>query len=201
MNRTLIWLVLVVWLLPVAATADQQLAKGKLLIATELVRGDLFGKTVVLLLHYDETGAMGLVINRPTEIEPKEFLADFEPIADYSGTLYWGGPVQMNRMFALLRTDTPPAGAQAIADSVHAVPIDDDLENAPMDAESLRFFFGCAGWAAGQLDHEMARGSWHIVQASDDVVFATEPDTLWRRLTPPREHRAATNKKERPIAP
>ena len=194
MKRIATWLVLAVWLLPAAAAADQQLAKGKLLVATELVRGDLFEQTVVLLLHYDETGALGLVINRPTEIEPEEFLADFEPVADSSGTLYWGGPVSMNRMFALLRTDTPPAGAQAIADSVYAVPIDDELSDAPMEVASLRFFFGCAGWAAGQLDHEMARGSWHVVQASDETVFVEEPDTLWRRLSPPREHRAAVAK-------
>jgi putative transcriptional regulator len=109
MKRIVTWLVFVVWLLPAAAGADQQPAKGKLLVATELVRGDLFGQTVVLLLHYDENGAMGIVVNRPTDIEPEELLADVDAFSGYSGTLYWGGPVRMNSLRALLCFGVPGA--------------------------------------------------------------------------------------------
>ncbi len=189
MKTTVTWLFLVALLLPAVAGADLRPAKGQLLVATEVVQGDLFAQTVVLLLHYDETGAMGLVINRPSELEPQEAIADFDVISAYAGPMYWGGPVRMNRMFALLRTDTPPAGAQAIADWVHAVPIDDGLKDFPMDEDKLRFFFGCAGWGAGQLDSELARGSWHVVPASAETVFTEDPRTLWKRLMPPREHR------------
>jgi len=185
------WLAFVVWLLPAAAGADQRPAKGKLLVATELVRGDVFAETVILLLHYDETGAMGIVVNRPTEVEPEELLADVDVISGYGGTLYWGGPVRMNSLRALLRSDTPPEGAQAIVDSVHQVPIDDWLKDGPTDLDNLRFFIGYAGWGAGQLDREMGVGSWHVVPASDENVFADDPRELWKRLTPPREHRAA----------
>ena len=191
MKRIATWLVLATWLLPAMAGADSRPAKGQLLVATEVVQGDLFGQTVVLLLHYDETGAMGLVINRPSELEPQEAIADFDVISAYAGPMYWGGPVRMNRVFALLRTDTPPAGAQRIAEWVHAVPIDDGLQDFPMDEDRLRFFFGCAGWGAGQLDRELARGSWHVVPASAETVFAEDPRTLWKRLMPPKEHRAA----------
>ena len=55
--------------------------QGKLLVATEVVQGELFAKTVVLLLHYDETGAFGLVVNRPTDVKPEELLDDEEAIA------------------------------------------------------------------------------------------------------------------------
>ncbi len=181
----------VVWLLPAVAGADQRPAKGKLLVATELVGGYLFAETIVLLLHYDENGAMGIVVNRPTEIEPEELLADVDAAFGYSGTLYWGGPVQMNSLRALLRTDTPPKAAEAIVDSVHQVPIDDWLKDGPADPDSLRFFIGYAGWTAGQLDREMDLGSWQVVPASDEHVFAEDPRALWKRLTPPREHRAA----------
>jgi putative transcriptional regulator len=97
----------------------------------------------------------------------------------------------MNTLHALLRTDTPPKGAQAIVDSVYSVGNDDGLKDAPTDMASLRFFIGYAGWAAGQLDREMALGSWHVVPASDETVFAEDPRALWERLSPPREHRAA----------
>lgn len=190
MKRIVTWLVFVGWLLPPAAGADQQPAEGKLLVATELVRGEVFAQTVILLLHYDENGAMGIVVNRPTEIEPEELLADVDAISGYNGAIYWGGPVQMNSLRALLRTDTPPKDAEAIVDSVHQVPIGDWLKDSPTDLASLRFFIGYAGWDAGQLDREMDRGSWHVVPASNEHVFAEDPRALWNRLTPPREYRA-----------
>jgi len=197
MKRFVTFLVFVVWLLPVAVGADLRPAKGKLLVATELVGGDFFNQTVVLLLHYDADGAMGIVVNRPTEIEPQELLDDIEPIAGYSDPIYWGGPVQMNSLRALLRTDSPPSGAEAIVGSVHQVRIDDALKGAPTDPASLRLFIGYAGWAAGQLDREMVRGSWQVVPASDELVFAEDPHTLWKRLTRPRELRAAVQRSPR----
>jgi putative transcriptional regulator len=191
MTRIVTWLLLAAWLLPAAAGADQPLAKGQLLVATEQVVGELFAQTVILLLHYDATGAMGLVVNRPTEVEPAELLADVEAIAAYGGTIYWGGPVQMNSLRALLRTDTPPEGALEIVASVHQLPVDDTLQDTLTDLASLRFFIGYAGWSAGQLDREMGRGDWQVVPASEELVFAEDPGLLWQRLMVRREYRAA----------
>lgn len=185
MKKFVTWLVCIIWLLPAMAGADQRLAKGKLLVATEMVQGELFAQTVILLLQYDRDGAMGLVVNRPTELEPEEFLADTDGISGYSGTLYWGGPVRMNSIRALLRTDTAPEAAQAIVDSVYQVPVDDSLMDAASYSSNLRLFIGYAGWGAGQLDREMALGSWHVVAASDGHVFAQDPRALWERLSPP----------------
>jgi len=198
MKRIVTWLVFVVWLLPAAASADQRPAKGRLLVATELVGGEVFAKTVILLLHYDENGAMGIVVNRPTEVEPEELLADVDAISGYSGTIYWGGPVRMNSLRALLRTDIPPKGAQPVIDLVYQVPIDDGLKDALADLASLRLFIGYAGWDAGQLDREMDRGSWHVVPASHEHVFAEDPRALWKQLAPPREYRAATHSSHTP---
>jgi putative transcriptional regulator len=191
MDKILTWLMFAAWLLPASAGADQPVEKGKLLVATELVGGDFFAQTVVLLLHYDETGAMGLVVNRPTEIEPDELLADLEAMSGYSGPIYWGGPVQMNSVRALLRTDKPPEGALEIIDSIYQLPVDDALPDVSVDSASLHLFIGYAGWSAGQLDHELARGSWHILPAAEDIIFAEDPGALWKRLMPAPEFRAA----------
>ena len=192
MKRIVIKLAFVIWLLPAAVSADQQPAKGMLLVATELVRGEVFAETVILLLQYDENGAMGIVINRLTDIAPEELVVDVDAFSGYSGTLFWGGPVRMNSLRALMRTDTPPEGAEVIIDSVHQVHIDDWLEETLANPASLRFFIGYAGWSAGQLDREINRGSWHVVPASDEHVFAEDPRSLWKRLTPPRDYRAAS---------
>lgn len=192
MNRVLICLLLACALLPGTAPADEAPAKGKLLVATELIRGDIFVHTVVLLLHYDETGAVGLVINRPTDVEPRELLADDDDIASYDGTLYWGGPVEMDSIRALLRSDTPPRSAERIAGTVYMLPFHDALTELSGGTAHLRFFIGIAGWAPGQLELELAAGSWTVVPATDDRIFAKDPSTLWHRLAPRQELRAAT---------
>lgn len=189
MSRTLTWLVLAACVLPVIAGAGESPAKGKLLVATEQVGGDIFFETVILLLHYDETGAMGLVVNRPTEVGMDELVAEDDALSAYGGLIYWGGPVQMNSLRALIRTDKAPEGAERIIDSMYVVSVSDALKDAPQGVPGLRLFMGYAGWAAGQLDHEMARGSWHVVPASGDSVFAKDPGELWKQLAPAREHR------------
>ena len=191
MVKTLTWLVFIAWLLPPAAIAAEVPAQGKLLVATELVEGELFAETVVLLLFYDETGAFGLVVNRPTDVSPDELLADEEGIADYDGTLFWGGPVQMDSLRALLRTDEPPEEAEKILDSVYLVSLEDALQQGPTDPARLRLYIGYAGWAPGQLDYELARGSWRVVPATDELVFAEAPRELWKQLAPAHEQRAA----------
>jgi putative transcriptional regulator len=173
-----------IWLLSATVAADESPAKGKLLVATELIRGDIFVQTVVLLLHYDETGAAGIVVNRPTEVALDEVLEDRHEYSDYGGRMYWGGPVQMNSIRALMQTDTPPKGAERIIGSVYLVPFNEDLRKTLGDASRLHFFIGYAGWAPGQLDRELAIGSWHVLPASDDIVFAEDPAQLWRRLAP-----------------
>jgi len=184
-------LLLAACLLPGAGTADERPAKGKLLVATEQIHGDLFTQTVVLLLHYDETGAVGLVVNRPTDVAPGELLPDDDEIAAYDGTLYWGGPVEMDSIRALLRSDTPPQSAESIAGSVYLVPFDDAFADLSAGAARLRFFIGVAGWAPGQLELELAAGSWTVAPATDDRVFAKDPAALWHRLAPRQELRAA----------
>ena len=191
MIRILTWLVCVAWPLPAAANADDAPAQGKLLVATEVVQGELFAETVVLLLHYDDTGAFGLVVNRPTDVKPEELLADEDAIAGYRGTLFWGGPVQMDSLRALLLTDEPPEGAEKIIESIYLVSFEDAVEKGPTDATGMRLYLGYAGWAPGQLDYELARGSWRILPASDELVFADEPRNVWKRLAPAREERAA----------
>lgn len=185
------WFLCASWLLSAAASAELAPAKGRLLVATEAVGGDLFGETVILLLEYGESGAMGLVVNRPTEVALSELLDDITESSGHEGTIYWGGPVEMDSLSALLHSSTPSEGADEIVTSVYRIPFDDALEGAAADMERIRFYLGYAGWAPGQLDYELARNSWHVLPASDEIVFADEPKRLWQQLKPTEEYRAA----------
>jgi putative transcriptional regulator len=184
MCTRLTWVALIACLLAVSIAAAEPPAKGKLLVATEVIRGDIFVQTVVLLLHYDETGAVGLVVNRPTDVALDEVLEDPTEFSEYEGRMYWGGPVQMNSIRALMQTDTPAKGADLILDSVYLVPFNDELKKSLGDTSRLHFFIGYAGWAPGQLDRELEIGSWHVVPASADIVFADDPGLVWQRLAP-----------------
>ena len=173
-----------------SSTADEKPATGKLLVATDEVRGSSFFRTVILLLHYDESGALGLVINRPTEATPDELLPALEGIKDYEGVTYWGGPVRLATMRALHRTDSPTDDEIYVIDKVYQMPLD-ELPTGKKDQKNLRFFVGYAGWSPGQLDREILFGSWHIIQATEDTVFTDSPDTIWETLSPPQSYRAS----------
>ena len=184
-------LVLLTSFLTAITVADEQPAKGMLLVATEQIQGPVFSQTVILLLQYNEDGAMGLIVNRPTDIAPSEVAADTEAFDDYDDPLYFGGPVHVGAVHVLMRTDTPPDGAERIVGSVYVVGVEAGLERAGSGEDSVRFYMGFAGWGPGQLDQEIARGSWQILPASHEHVFAEDSAGLWERLNTPTEYRAA----------
>ena len=189
MVRTLLLLVFAAVSLPGVSAGELRPAAGEFLVATEQTDGDIFAQTVILLLSYDETGAAGLVVNRPTEVDASELFSGDSPLSAYDGTIYWGGPVQMNTLLALTNSDRPPKGAEKILDSVYLVPFSEDM----IDTPGLRLFIGYTGWARGQLDSELARGSWRVVPASGGHVFTKDPAGLWKRLLPRETIRARRN--------
>jgi len=176
--------------------AAEDPAKGMLLVATEAVQGPAFKETVILLLNCDATGAAGVVVNRPTEALPAQVLPEIAGIDRYEGPLYWGGPVELFTLLALLLTATPPDNTIPIFDAVYLVPLEDNLLDRAESKTNLRFFAGYAAWAPGQLDRELAFGSWHIVPATEAIVFADDPGGIWRSLLPPTVIRASTDKAE-----
>jgi putative transcriptional regulator len=185
MNRFPLVLALTCCVISHGINAEEDLGKGKLLVATEVVQGRAFAESVILLLNYDATGAAGLVVNRPTEVPPAQALPELAGLDRYEGTLYWGGPVEPFTLRALLHSDAPPDNAAPIFDTVHLAPLDENLLDGASSNADLRFFVGYAGWAPGQLEQELEFGSWHIVAATEALVFADDPGGIWRRLSPP----------------
>ncbi len=185
MNRFPMVLALACCVISHGIDAEEDLGKGKLLVATEVVQGRAFAESVILLLNYDATGAVGLVVNRPTEALPAQALPELAGLDRYEGTLYWGGPVELFTLRALLHSDAPPDNAVPIFDRVHLALLDENLLDGASSNANLRFFVGYAGWAPGQLEQELAFGSWHIVAATEALVFADDPGGIWRRLLPP----------------
>lgn len=195
MIRVWQWLVLACFLVAPGAQGAEHLAKGRLLVAAREIQGPIFAESVILLLNYQaETGAVGIIVNHPTDVQPAEVLPPSEGLARYRGAVYLGGPVEMHVLIALLRADRPPETALNVFGDVHLVPPEKALAaGSAADASRLRLYVGYAGWAPGQLENEIARGDWSIRAATEDVVFAKEPGNVWRKLVPARAYQAATD--------
>ncbi|MGL5865812.1 MAG: YqgE/AlgH family protein [Dermatophilaceae bacterium] len=158
---------------------------GRLLVATPQVGGGLFRRSVVLMLHHDDEGAQGVVLNRPIDATIDAVLPGWEEHASRPARVFQGGPVQPDSALGLVAVpgDSPePRGVKRLFGSVALV----DLDTPPLlvaDVLSgLRIFAGYAGWSPGQLDAEITTGSWYVVDVESGDAFTEEPDGLWRRV-------------------
>ena len=157
---------------------------GQLLIATRQIRGPMFERSVVLLLDYSPRGAMGLIVNRPTTLRLREALPEITDVNLPDDLIFLGGPVETTRFAFLIRSlKEPPHSDRVFADIYvsrrHELLLDGD---APDSNPPFRAYLGYAGWSAGQLDAEIARGDWFLARAELDNIFAESPENLWDRL-------------------
>jgi putative transcriptional regulator len=173
---------------PSVATAQRrpakELAAGKMLVATRTMNDGRFAESVVLLFAYSPDGAAGLVVNRRTNVPMQRILPDLAVPNGPALEVFVGGPVALTDIRALVRASVAPADAHRVLNDVFllttAEAIDRETEAGALTTR-LRLYAGYAGWAPGQLEREVLRGSWHIVEGDSGVVFDTNPDTLWRR--------------------
>lgn len=156
---------------------------GRLLVATPSLEDPNFDRTVVLLLqHDDEDGAMGIVINRPSGLPLDDELGPWGELATPPEEVFIGGPVQQEVAIALgwLGPGEQPAdGVQPILDELGVVDLRRDPDELPT-LVAIRVFAGYAGWAAGQLEDEIAEGAWFTLEADPWDPATRDPDNLWR---------------------
>ena len=158
--------------------------RGMFLVAAPRLRDPRFAQSVVLLLEYDETGALGIVINRPTELSLDDALVT-PPPNSASHAVFAGGPVERRRLIALLRSPVAEDGAQHVFGEVHASGSLDTLRRMlerDDHAAHVHTYLGYAGWSPGQLDAELARGDWIVTPADAASIFDTPPGDVWRDL-------------------
>jgi putative transcriptional regulator len=162
-----------------------QIVRGKLLVASEQLVDPNFAETVILLLENTSEGALGVVINRPTEVKLSTLLPDVEQLRDREDTAFLGGPVARDRMILLVRAKSAPTNSELVVDGVFITASLDALHDLPADKHSdsnVRAYVGYAGWAPEQLDEEIEHGDWHLLPADAATLFQASPDTLWSEL-------------------
>jgi putative transcriptional regulator len=153
--------------------------RGQLLIAGPQLMDPNFWRTVVLVVEHSREGALGLVLNRPSEATVGETVPELHEILDDDQQVFLGGPVAPSSVIVLARFSDPEAAALIAFADVGVLAGDVSLD-APHDGvRDGRAFVGHAGWGPGQLDSEIERGDWILEPALHEDAFAAEPQALW----------------------
>jgi putative transcriptional regulator len=155
---------------------------GQLLVATPSTGGAIFRRSVVLLLQHDDTGAHGLVLNKPLATGVQSVLPSWQEHVSRPQRLFQGGPVGLDTALGLAFApggDEPQLGIQRVFGALGVVDLDAPPELIMPEVTGLRIFAGYAGWAPGQLEGEIAEGGWYVVPSADGDVFSDRPEGLW----------------------
>src|SRR5215831_18949528 len=160
---------------------------GQLLVATPDMPDPRFAQTVIYMIRHDETGAQGLVVNRPIrEISLSLLLGQMGMETrgvQQTVRLHAGGPVDTMRILVLHSAGYTSEGTLAVKDG-YAVTWEPEILRAIAQGKGPRrtlFTVGYAGWAPGQLEAEMKTGHWAKAAADEALLFDADDETKWDR--------------------
>jgi putative transcriptional regulator len=154
---------------------------GKLLVAMPILDDPAFARSVVLLIDHDEDGALGVVINRASDVPAGDAAENLIDLISAPGVLFGGGPVEPDALVAIGHAQEGAARSETtFVEGLRLVDLDQDPVLAGVELTQVRLFAGYAGWAPGQLEHELWHGAWAVVDSEPSDVFTPHPETLWR---------------------
>ncbi len=167
---------------------------SRVLVASPRMDDANFTRTVVLVIAHTSDGAVGVVLNRPSATAVGDPLPKWGALAADPGVVFVGGPVAPGAAICVAHCrpgagDTGGTGDTGCTDPLS--PLVGRLATLDLAAEpsevssrvtSVRVFSGYAGWGAGQLDAEVAGGSWFAVGVEETDAITAEPDDLWREV-------------------
>jgi putative transcriptional regulator len=159
-------------------------SKGKFLVAGRSMGDPRFRETVILLIRHGSDGAVGLIINRPTKVKLSHAFPEIKVLENRSDTLFLGGPVGADQMFMLARSESEPAESLQVFKGIYVS--SDRLMLRSMaegnNGSTFRVYGGYAGWGAGQLESELSKNDWHVINADAETIFDKEPEKIWPEL-------------------
>ncbi len=173
--------VLLCFLLSSSAPA-QEPARTLLLVAKPGLPDPNFRESVVVATQDSSAGTVGVIINRPTDRSLASILPG-ERFKRFTEPVFFGGPVASNGLFAVFRAEKSPGDAVRLLPGLFLTlnpgTVDELVSRPP---ETIRFFTGYSGWAPGQLDGEVFRGDWYVLDADSETIFRKDVKNLWQDL-------------------
>ena len=156
-----------------------------------------FRETVVLVAQNANAQAIGVIVNRPTARSLASILPG-ERFRQFADPVYFGGPVGAEGFVALFRAEKNPGEAVPMLPDLYLAlspaTLDELIANPPA---SIRFYTGYAGWGPRQLQAEIGRGDWYVLDADADTAFRRDSGNLWQELV----RRARSVRAQRPPSP
>ena len=165
---------------------DPSPLSNHLLVALPSLHDPHFARSVTLVCQHDADGAMGVMVNRASEYTLGEVLQqmgiDSDDPALLEQRVLAGGPVHPERGFVLHDGEREWDSSLTIADGLQVTTSRDILEAiaAGEGPEHVAVALGCAGWGAGQLEHELTENSWLTAPMRRDILFSLPLDQRWQ---------------------
>src|SRR3954469_19734496 len=156
--------------------------QGKLLVASPALSDPNFARAVIAIANHDEDGALGIVLNRPSETEVVEAVPELEDVVDADEVGFVGGPVRPPATLVLAEFKDPGEAAYLVVDGIGLVSDRTGLDRLGVAPARRRVFAGYTGWGPGQLEAELEREDWILEPVRADDVFDEEPGDLWGRV-------------------
>lgn len=152
--------------------------RGSLLVASPALVDPNFARSVVLITEHGEEGAMGVVLNRPSESAVVDVVPE---LGDLSADepVFIGGPVQPHALVVLAEFNDPARAAWIVVADVGFVAADSDPDDLARAIRRGRVYAGYSGWEAGQLEGELAEEAWIVEPPLPAELFPDDPNTLW----------------------
>ena len=170
----------------VAQQGARERFAGKLLVADVTMPDPRFAESVIYLVRHDGDGAFGLIINKPlVKLPLAEMLRELDLGAvetEAEVELYFGGPVQGDLGFVLHSPEfTVSEATMAVEDGFSVSSVRQVLRaiSEQKGPKKAIFAVGYAGWAPEQLDAELARGDWNIIEADEALIFDLPVSEKW----------------------
>lgn len=152
--------------------------KGQLLIAAPTLLDPNFRRTVVLIAEHSPEGALGVVLNRGSDLQVGDTAPDLDDLVGPGDAVYVGGPVEPSGIVVLAEFEDPSEAVAVAFEDIGFL----GGSRPVAGTRRARVFAGHAGWAPGQLDSEVADDGWIVDPATAEDVFASEPDGLWNTV-------------------
>jgi putative transcriptional regulator len=159
--------------------------RGRLLVSQPTLKDSNFDRTVVFVLEHSDDGAVGLVLNRPSQVELAEALPLWAEYAATPPVVFAGGPVvEEDTAICLARAGggAEANGWKAIADGFGTVDVNRTPAEIGVKVHEIRLFAGYSGWGRGQLEMEISMGGWFVVDARPVDAFTADPEGLWKAV-------------------
>ena len=166
-------------------TGEQSHLTGQLLVATPQIGDGVFRRSVVLLLHHDDDGAQGVVLNKPLEAEVDAVLPGWQKHVTRPAKVFQGGPVALDSALGIVTVPGDahePLGVRRLFGGVGLVDLDVPPTRGAARSRACGSSPGYAGWSPGQLEGEIEAGLWFVVDAEARDAFTPEPAMLWRSV-------------------